>query len=151
MSVVVRCTDCSVEKRLSDQEMLAKLQSRGMLKRESKPDAALLRELLGTICNAMPCNDCGNLGMSIHDDWSDEWSDEVYCEGCKKQIDPERLEVYPDSTLCQNCQASQEARGTPGEETEYCMRCGGQMKLTRRGGAGLAGYQLVCSDCGKKA
>lgn len=150
MSVVVRCTDCAIEKRLSDQEMLANLQSRGMLKRESKPTPDLLRELLGTVCNSMPCNECGNLGMSIHDDWSDDWSDEVRCEGCKKMIDAERLEVFPDTKLCQNCQAGQEAGETPGQEAEYCMRCGGLMKLSRRGGSGLAGYQMVCSECGKK-
>ena len=150
MSVVLRCTGCSVEKRLSDQEMLARLHSRGMLKRESKPDPALMRELLGTITASIPCNECGNLGMSIHDDWSDEWTDEVLCEGCKKKIAPERLEVFPDTKLCPTCQASSEAGETPGQETEYCMRCGGLMKLARRGGSGLAGYQLVCSDCGKK-
>lgn len=151
MSVVVRCTDCSVEKRLSDQEMLANLQRRGMLKRETKPTPSLMRELLETVCTSLPCNECGNLGMTVHDDWSDDWSDEVLCDGCKTAIDPERLEVFPDSKLCQRCQAGMEAGETPGEETEYCLRCGGLMKLTRRGGGGLAGYQSVCSDCGKKA
>lgn len=151
MAVVVRCNDCSAEKRLSDQEMLASLQRRGMLKRESKPAPDLLRELLGTIASSLPCSDCGGLGKSIHDDWTDDWSDEVLCEGCKKQIAPERLEVFPDTKLCPDCQANQEAGGSPGQEAEYCLRCGGLLKMARRGGSGIAAYKMVCSDCGKSA
>ena len=150
MPVILRCTDCATEKRLTDQEMLARLQSHGMLKRESKPEVDLMRELLESVASSIPCNECGSLGMGVHDDWVDEWSDEVKCEGCQKKIDPERLEVFPDTKFCPDCQASQESGGRPGEEAEYCLRCGGIMKMSRRGGSGLAGYQMVCSDCGKK-
>ena len=31
------------------------------------------------------------------------------CEGCGKSIDPERLEILPEATLCVQCQAKQEA------------------------------------------
>ncbi len=151
MPVVLRCLSCSAERRFSDQQSLELLQSNGMLRRETKPDAALLRELLLSVVGNVCCEECGHLGVSVQDDWGDDWSDEVLCEGCKTQIDPERLEVFPDTKFCPKCQSSAEAGGSPGAEVEYCMRCAGVMKLQKRGGSGVAGYQMVCRDCGKKA
>ena len=150
MPVVLRCNKCATEHRLTDAQMLERLQMRGMLRRETKPDAELLRELMSTIIKDAPCADCGGLGATLHDDWCDDWSDDVQCKGCKTTIPPERLEVFPDTTYCPACQSSREAGGSPGEEEEYCPRCGGIMSLARRGGAGLAGYQMACGDCGKK-
>lgn len=151
MSLVLHCHGCAEEKRLTDPQVLELLQNRGMLKRDNDADSALLRELLNSVANSLPCNECGGLGLLVKDDWSDDWSDEVVCEGCKATIDPDRLEVFPDTKFCPKCQADHEAGGMPGQETEYCLRCGGVMKLTKRGGSGTAGYQMACGECGKKA
>lgn len=151
MPVVLRCLDCSAERRFTDQQSLELLQSNGMLRRETKPNGELLRELLTSVVQNVSCQECGHQGVSVNDDWSDDWSDEVLCEGCKAQIDPERLEVFPDTKYCPACQSTAESGGSPGAEVEFCTRCAGIMKLVKRGGSGVAGYQMVCGDCGKKA
>ena len=130
--------------------MLEFVQLRGMLRRDAKPEFDLLRELLFTLLGEIPCAECGGLGASMHDDWDDEWSIHIYCEGCKAVIAAERLEVFPYTKLCPQCQSDLEAGGAPGAATEYCSHCGGILKLRKRSGKGLAGYQMVCTDCGKK-
>lgn len=134
-----------------DAQMLDVLQTRGMLRREKEPDLTLVRELLNSISDQLKCNACHKVGVAIKDDWSDDWSDEVQCLGCKAAIDPERLEVFPDTEYCPKCQKLVDAGGSPGAEAEYCERCGGLLNLTKRGGSGIAGYVMSCSDCGKRA
>lgn len=150
MPVVLRCRHCSNQQRLFDPQMVEIVQRHGMLRRDSTPPADLLRELLSTLSVQLPCDKCGGLGAIVEDDWSDDWSDEVLCQGCEAIIDPERLEVFPDTKFCPQCQSSEESGAMPGQEVEYCERCGGIMKLSKRGGSGLAGYQMVCGDCGKR-
>ena len=150
MPVVIKCRHCEEEFRMADAEMIAALQARGMLKREKKPELSLVRELLCGIADGLPCSSCGGLGGEVKDDWEDDWSDEVMCAGCGVAIDPDRLEIFPDTKWCPQCQKAAEAGEQPGAEPEFCSFCGGLMKMTRRGGAGLAGYAMVCSDCGKR-
>lgn len=150
MAVVLRCRHCKTERRVDEAMMLQMLQNRGMLRRETKPDAELLRELLSTIVSDAPCQDCGSLGATVEDDWDDDWSDEVYCKACKAIIPAERLEVFPDTEYCPTCKGKHESGESPGEEADYCPRCGGVMSLAKRTGAGLAGYQMVCGDCGMR-
>ena len=83
-------------------------------------------------------------------DWTDDWDDEVRCSACDAVIPSERLEVFPHTKLCSACQATQEAGQIATDEVEYCSRCGGVMQLQQRRGQGLAGYQLVCGDCGAR-
>lgn len=150
MPVVLKCHHCAHEFRMLDGVMVETLQARGMLKRDKSPEITLVRELLNTVSGDLKCDSCHSRGVEIKDDWVDDWDDVVRCEGCKTAIDPERLEVFPDTKFCPNCQSSSESGGTPGAEVEYCERCAGVMKLVKRGGAGLAGYSMVCSDCGKR-
>lgn len=150
MPVVLQCRHCKNQKRLLEPQMVELVQRYGMLRRDSSPPADLLKELLASVVGQLPCEACGGLGATVEEDWSDDWSDEVLCEGCKKPIDPERLEVFPDTKLCPKCQAATDAGESPGQEVEYCSSCGGILKLTKRTGGGLAGYQMVCGDCGKR-
>lgn len=150
MPVVLKCLHCSHESRMPDAVMVEVLQARGMLKRENSPEFSLVRELLSGVSGDLKCDKCQQRGVAVNDDWVDDWEDTVRCEGCQAAIDPERLEVFPDTKYCPNCQSSSESGGTPGAEREFCERCGGLMKLIKRGGVGLAGYSMVCSDCGKR-
>lgn len=151
MPAVFQCAHCRAERRVRDQEMLELVQSHGMLRREAKPEPALVLELLGTIADQLTCNTCGQHGALLKEDWNDDWADEVLCEGCQVAIPVERLEIFPDTKFCPDCQSLYESGQAPGEEAEYCEACGGIMKLVKRGGAGLAGYTSVCSECGKNA
>ena len=150
MSVVLKCHHCQHESRMSEGNMLATLQRHGMLKRDHNPDLSLLRELLTSISDVLHCEHCHKTGASVQDDWTDDWDDEVRCQGCQTEIAPERLEVFPDTKLCPRCQSDAESGRSPGEELEYCVACGGVMQLAQRRGAGLAKYAMVCSDCGKR-
>lgn len=120
------------------------------MKRAADPDPSLIRELFTSISPNLDCTECHKTGVEVLDDWTDDWNDEVRCEGCNAAIDPERLEVFPDTKFCPACQGQAESGGTPGAEAEFCASCGGLMKLAKRGGVGLAGYQMVCGDCGKR-
>lgn len=150
MPVVARCNHCSTERRLTDADMLLRLQAKGMLKRETDPRPDLMRELLTTMADQLTCQDCREAGLTIQDDWDDDWEDEVRCEGCKAIIPAERLEIFPDTKFCPSCKSKSEAGEEPGAEAEYCQRCGGLMKLTKRRGSGIAGYAMTCSECGKR-
>lgn len=148
MAVVLRCKQCAVERRWTEQQMLDRLQARGMLRRESDPAPEMLLELFKNVVADVPCQDCGGLGAAVLDDWDDDWEDVVKCKGCNDVIPPERLEVFPDTKFCPKCQVSNEAGQDPGEDCDYCPRCGAVMSLSRKGGTGIARYQMSCGDCG---
>jgi RNA polymerase-binding transcription factor DksA len=149
MPVVLTCGKCGTQSRLTDQQMVEELQSRGMLRRDAKPSTDLVRELFNSLTDQRVCPDCNCEGMQVGDDWEDEWTDGVLCAACQTRIPPERLEVFPHAKFCPACQAQRDAGEEPGAELEYCERCGGILKLANRGGTGLAGYRMVCSDCGR--
>ncbi len=82
---------------------------------------------------------------------------ERLCHACNKPIPVERLEIFPDTTLCRNCQESLES-GELGSENSIepvCPRCkerGLHSKLVYRQArdAEIGGYFLGCSrfpDC----
>lgn len=151
MPVVVRCHQCLAERRFEEESMLARLHSRGMLRRERNPETALVRELFTTLAEDLPCPECGASGATVHDLWDDEWSDEAPCEGCKTPISAERLEIFPDTKLCPSCQSKLDAGEDIHQEVDYCPSCGGILQLSKRHGTGLAGYRMVCGECGKRA
>ncbi len=150
MPVVLSCPSCSAQQRLTDEQMLVRLQAQGMLRREKNLDLALVRELLTTAAEQFSCTKCDRTGLVVGDDWEEEWTDETRCLACQTVIPAERLEVFPDTQLCPACQTKKETGEFNSGDAEYCSRCGGLMNLRRRGGAGLAGYDMVCSECGAR-
>ena len=72
MAVVLRCKQCAVERRWTEQQMLDRLQARGMLRRESDPAPEMLLELFKNVVADVPCQDCGGLGAAVLDDWNDD-------------------------------------------------------------------------------
>lgn len=129
--------------------MLAHLQARGMLRREAEPRDDLVHELFVSIAARIPCQDCGAIGTTVHEDWEDDWEKEVRCEGCNAVIPAERLEIFPQTTHCIQCQQRVEAGNDIHQEWEYCPYCGGLMSLKKSGGQGIARYRMSCSSCGK--
>ena len=122
-----------------------------MLRREKNPETALLRELLTTAAEQIRCSKCSCAGLVVGDDWEEEWTDETQCSACHAVIPAARLEVFPDTQLCAACQAKKETGASIAGDAEYCAHCGGLMELRKRGGAGLARYSMVCSDCGARS
>ena len=150
MPVVLSCPSCSAQQRLTDEQMLVRLQDQGMLRREKNPDIALVRELLTTAAEQFRCTKCDCAGLVVGDDWEEEWTNETRCSACQAVIPAERLAVFPDTQRCSACQAKNETGEFNAGDADYCSYCGGLMKLRKRGGAGLSGYDMVCGECGAR-
>lgn len=124
------------------------LQSAGMLRRVEHPEDALVLELLANSAERLICSECGQAGLQISDVHEEfDCPESKKCERCGADIPAERLEVFPDTTVCVQCQSAGEA-GAVHNDAEYCPRCGGPMQLRQAGGSGLARYEMKCFTCG---
>jgi predicted RNA-binding Zn-ribbon protein involved in translation (DUF1610 family) len=149
----LRCRDCSFAEVAGPAEMLRWLQAAGMMRRAKEPDEAVIEELFVQTASRFPCPECGRVGLvaeEADDNWNDEaWSMSRKCARCRQPIPPERLEIFPDATLCAACQQSAEAATTDDAETpEYCPRCGSIMMLRSSTSRGVARYVMRCPRCG---
>lgn len=117
----------------------------GQLRRQSEATADELRELAVALAPRQACPRCGAVGLqaSLVDDDAD-WPRAARCEACGKPIPRERLEVFPNATLCAECQASDE-RGELAGTGEYCAKCGAPLVIRPGRGKGVQRYVLVCS------
>jgi RNA polymerase-binding transcription factor DksA len=156
------CPKCSWSKVCDTPEMLKRLRQVKMLIRESDPSPDLVRELFQAASNRMTCQECAahgllareptptDLATSTDDDWDDvEWGAAVSCAECGQLIPPERLAVFPETTLCRNCQQARERHGNDQGDVDYCPRCGAVMSLVSGStGEGLTKYRSKCAECG---
>ncbi len=145
----LHCPDCSFAAECDASEMLRWLQNAGMLRRAKDPDASLIEELFLQTADRFRCPACGRMGLiveEVKDDWNDEaWGMARTCVRCRKPISRERLEIFPNATLCAACQNASEA--DEDETPEYCPRCGSIMTLRTTGAGGVQRYALVCPQC----
>lgn len=147
------CDNCSEVSICGPAEVVSRLRSAGMFRREKEPDQILIAELLRHAADRLICAQCGHKGLSVaplEDELSDEaWGAVRSCGSCGKPIPSERVELFPNVTLCVECQRVEEAGGGAGEE-EYCLKCGAVMTLRRRSGRGITGYEMRCPECGAR-
>ena len=134
--------------------MLARLRAAGMLRREKEPSAELVAELLSTATGRFICSECGGLGLTVaplEDEFDDEpWGQtERQCTSCAQVIPAERVELFPDVTLCVKCQRIDEAGG-PADTPDYCPKCGAVMTTRLHSGSGITRYQITCPQCGRR-
>jgi RNA polymerase-binding transcription factor DksA len=80
------------------------------------------------------------------DEVTDDFNAVCPCAACGKMIPAERLELFPDTTLCTACQSTVD-RGAAPDTEEYCPRCGARMQVRAARSAGVARYALVCPQC----
>lgn len=152
MALSIRCQNCGRQSDLSLADLLARLRELGFLRREVEPPLELTIELAqSAIAEGRwgNCPDCGqgHWGTSEPEtDDADEWGDARHCQQCGAVLPAERLEVFPNSTLCARCQQQSES-GTA-EELEYCPHCGSIMQLRASTSPG-ATYRLYCPSCRK--
>jgi Zn finger protein HypA/HybF involved in hydrogenase expression len=143
-----RCYHCKKSAYLSFDDRLRWLRSRGRLLKEKNPDLQIVEELFRGLVDTIPCPHCGRQGGEIIADTEiddEQWGEARKCQGCGVVIDPERLEILPDTFQCTAC--SRAGRTTMEDQREFCPRCGGEMRMVARGGGGLAGYTMRCTNC----
>lgn len=147
----LQCAACGERQRCGPTQMSQQLAGIGMLKRSAAPDLALLQELFHQAADRLPCPNCRAVGLTIvaSSDLTDDdsWDEARRCDGCRQPISAERLAIFPDTTRCPTCQASNE-RGAD-QEREFCDHCGAILTMRLRRSAGPAAYQMHCPDCGK--
>ncbi len=144
------CRVCGHRTVVGPTQMLERLRDVGMLRREKEPDLHLVHELFVARLDQLACDACHQVGLQwqLLDDWEDDWQQGRDCEVCHQRIPAERLEVFPDTRRCRDCQQSAE-RGEDSAEPEYCPRCGAIMQLRLQRGSGITRYVMSCRDCGR--
>ncbi len=143
------CSSCGVIERCGYAKMLYRLQAVGVLRRSQDPEPALVNELFASSADGFACGSCEHVGLQVteaRDDDSEDWGDVVVCKGCRKPIPPERLEIFPGSTLCAVCQQKDDSGAN--DEPEYCPRCGDIMSVKLK--SGTSRYVMSCPGCGSR-
>lgn len=146
--ICLTCPHCRASLLHGPPEMLQRLQSLGMLRRERQPAPDVVAELFRAAVSRMPCGECGRTGLTFASvaDESEAWGGGRLCEACGQTIPPERVQSLPGVTLCVACQAKRESGAAIGP-AEYCPRCGSVLQLKLRSGDALAGYRQYCPEC----
>ncbi len=139
------CRTCGFSEACGLDGAQRRLLSVGMLRRNREPTPEEVRELLLAVAPRLPCPGCGASGLLVELDDDVDWPQSAACEGCGEAIPPERLEVFPETTLCVACQSKTD-QGQRIGEVIYCPKCGSPMIERTSGGAGLTRYELACSN-----
>ena len=148
----LRCTSCSYHAVCSPGDMVRWLTNVGMLRRTSEPELALLAELFVSAGAKFVCPDCGARGLivtelsDIAEDDEEAWGMARACEGCRKPIALERLEIFPDTRLCPICQAKDEAGELSNDDVEYCPKCGSLMEIRQSRATGITRFVMKCAN-----
>lgn len=138
-------------------DLFARLKLIGLLRRDKQPDEEIIAALLPEAVTRMTCPTCKRVGLresaaDAIDDFdndaavgeSGDWQAAVLCEACREPIDPERLEVFPNSRRCVDCQGKED-RGELDHEPKVCPRCGAAMEIRVSQARGKTRYRLFCS------
>lgn len=143
----LKCRQCQWRLQIGVGDLLTRLRASGKMRRSDEPDVALLVELAKTATKSWCCEKCEHQGLAFREvqDNPDDWNDARACEACGQLIPPERVELYPDSTLCAGCQRKVESGQSPA--AEYCPRCGSILQLRPTKSAGISRYAMYCASC----
>ncbi len=143
------CTHCGERETLRPGQLLDRLRATGVLRRAKDPDPDEILELVRANLGKLTCPACERAGMKLEasatDDDAEAWGDPKPCEACGALIPAERLELFPNTTLCVACQQANE-RGEDTGPAEYCPYCGNVMQL-RKARSGITRYVLECPSC----
>jgi hypothetical protein len=157
--IVLRCLACGERVEIDAATAAERLRALGFLRRGGEPTIELLLELAREAVATGRLIACANCGGGTFADVSNDasqraasdselWPGDVRaCEQCGQSIDPERIELFPATTLCTPCQRKVDAGGATNDH-EYCPRCGDILQLRPRR-SGLASYGRYCQSCGK--
>lgn len=144
--IELACAACGSRETLDAIRIARRLLQAGRLRSNTESSSDELRELALALACKLSCSNCGRIGLDgrFLEDKTEGWQEARRCEGCGDPIDAERLEVFPNTTLCTSCQRQDEASGAP-STGEYCPACGSPMVVRPSTGRGVHRYLLVCS------
>ncbi len=144
------CPRCGDESLCAAGDAVLRLGQLGMLRRDARPEWEMVRELMQSSAARLTCPSCGQTGMIVDDaadEESESWGEGRACEHCGQPIPAERLEVFPETTVCAVCKAGGESGELDQEEPQYCPRCGALMQVRLSRGAGISRYVIKCTEC----
>ena len=124
-------------------QMVARLRSVAVLRREADPDPDLLLELFRYSVAKFSCHACDHLGLQLQEVATADWDTVRMCSVCGGRIPSERLELFPTAQRCARC----ETAADNGPERDFCPKCGEVLTTRLRRGAGIAKYELSCPRC----
>ena len=102
----LRCPACGWQRPCGVEEMLRRLRTLGMLRREAQPHPTLILELLQSQSSSLTCDECQEVGLLLEDaddDFDDSGAGRL-CEMCGRPLAAERLQLYPDARRCAACE-----------------------------------------------
>ena len=97
------CPHCGGREVVRGPEMLARVQSAGMLRRAANPELELLVELFLGSLPRQTCHQCGQPGVTAAAHVEDDWEDERLCRECGRRIPEARLRALPGTKRCIHC------------------------------------------------
>ena len=139
------CPQCDAAEVCGSTQMIARLRSVGVLRREADPPATLLAELFRHNATKFACHVCDHVGLQVREPTVEDWDVVKRCSVCGTRIPQERLDLFPDAQRCARCE-SQTADSSPAER-EFCPNCGEVMTVRLRRGTGIAKYEMTCPRC----
>jgi predicted RNA-binding Zn-ribbon protein involved in translation (DUF1610 family) len=116
-TIELRCPSCSWQSICGVPQMVEQLQKHRLLRPQADLDTAIVTELFRVSADKFACPQCGHSGLLARQPEpldEEEWGMARRCAECGKEIPTERLEVFPEATLCAECQRKDE-RGELGE------------------------------------
>jgi predicted RNA-binding Zn-ribbon protein involved in translation (DUF1610 family) len=143
------CPRCGFSAICGSATMVDWLRQVKMVRRDVGPEAELVGELFRAAAWKFTCPECGTVGLAVRAvprENDEDWGMARACEACGRPVARERLEVFPDATMCVDCQARAD-RGEMSGPAEYCPRCGNVMTLRQSRAAGLTRYVVACPKC----
>lgn len=147
--LIWRCSACGRREETDTDTLARRLQGAGLLKRsssEERGDTAYLLALASSVADRLACPACGAANYGVQSGEGEGFATDRACDACSRPIPAERLELFPEATLCAACQAAVD-QGQSFATGEYCPRCAAPLLVRAASGAGVTRYALVCPQC----
>lgn len=159
LSNILACGKCGWRTVCGEEELARRLRTLGLLRRSPHPPPELVSELLRVNVHRLACDACHHVGLTVigaddgasrpisafaAEDEEGDWQQAVICQICRQPIDPERLEVFPDSKRCAKCQTIAD-RGAEPVPPEFCPKCGALLEIRVSRGGGITRYKQFCT------
>jgi predicted RNA-binding Zn-ribbon protein involved in translation (DUF1610 family) len=140
------CPRCHWSELCGPEGMTRRMIAARRLKRTSELSLGMLAELFQASAGSLICPKCGHTGLRLkpRSDLDENWPGGRPCSVCGKTIPEERLEFYPEASLCAACQGKIDRGETVGD-MDYCPRCGSPMQLRPTRSGGITRYEMVCT------